>query len=434
MHHITMNTITEKPLNILISGAGVAGASLALCLARQPNFKCKPIITLLERTPATRSTGQAIDIRGPAVDVIRKLGLEPEIKSRHTTETGFALVDSKGDLIAKFNATGDSKRQSMTSEYEILRSDLVELLLDGVNDAKASGANVNIVYGESISTLSNTPFGVNVHFTAGKLPASTYDIVLGADGSGSKVRSLVFGKEPTFKKPSGMYVAFYTIPRLPEDDSLYKMALLPGGLSMHLRPHMNGKTMGCYLAIINRSGANAEIDALLKQDIPTQKAFFQKKFEGTGWQDKRFTTALTSSEDFYATHWCQVRTPQWTQNRIGLLGDAGFATMGIGTSFALTSAYIISGELSKIDDPEQVPQALASYEAIFRPYVQKNTWTFGGLRSVFPHSAWAVSLVQVIVKVVVTLRIPTLLGWLFGGEDSECWDVPEYGWEEKKTI
>lgn len=426
--------MSEKPLNILISGAGVAGAALALCLARQPNMKCKPIITLLERTPATRSTGQAIDIRGPGVDVIRKLGLEPEIKSRHTTETGFAFLDAKGGVISKTDATGDAKRQNITSEYEILRSDLVDLLLSGVNEAKASGASVNLVYNESISTLDNTPSGVHVQFTNNKLPPSTYDIVLGADGSGSKVRSLIFGKEPTFKKPSGMYCAFYTIPRIPEDESLYKMAILPGGLSMHLRPHMSGNTMGCYLAIVNPAGSSAEMDAVLKQDIPTQKAFFQKRFEGTGWQDKRFTDELMASEDFYATHWCQVRTPQYIQNRVGLLGDAGFATMGIGTSFALTSAYIISGELSKIDSPEQVSQALASYEAIFKPYVDKNTWTFSGLRTLFPQSKWAIWVVHWIVRVVVASRILTLLGWLFGGEDRENWDVPEYGWEEKKVV
>ena len=73
--------MSQQPLNILISGAGVAGASLALMLARQPGFKVRPKITLIEKAPEPRTTGQAVDIRGPGVDVICKLGLEPEIKA-----------------------------------------------------------------------------------------------------------------------------------------------------------------------------------------------------------------------------------------------------------------------------------------------------------------------------------------------------------------
>lgn len=57
--------MSQRPLNILISGGGIAGASLAFTLARQPGFQMQPIITLIEKSPAPRTTGQAVDIRGP---------------------------------------------------------------------------------------------------------------------------------------------------------------------------------------------------------------------------------------------------------------------------------------------------------------------------------------------------------------------------------
>jgi 2-polyprenyl-6-methoxyphenol hydroxylase-like FAD-dependent oxidoreductase len=147
--------MAEKPLSVLISGAGVAGASLALMLARHPAFKVRPIVTLVERSSSPRTTGQAIDIRGPAVDVIRHLGLEPAIKARHTSEVGLAFVNAQGDVVARFDASGDAKKQSFTSEYEILRGDLLGLLLDGTQEAKEKGAEVNIVYGESIETMAS---------------------------------------------------------------------------------------------------------------------------------------------------------------------------------------------------------------------------------------------------------------------------------------
>jgi 2-polyprenyl-6-methoxyphenol hydroxylase-like FAD-dependent oxidoreductase len=57
--------MSQQPLNILISGGGIAGASLAFTLARQPGFKLQPNITLIEKASAPRTTGQAVDIRGP---------------------------------------------------------------------------------------------------------------------------------------------------------------------------------------------------------------------------------------------------------------------------------------------------------------------------------------------------------------------------------
>jgi 2-polyprenyl-6-methoxyphenol hydroxylase-like FAD-dependent oxidoreductase len=54
------------------------------------------------------------------------------------------------------------------------------------------------------------------------------------------------------------------------------------------------------------------------------------------------------------------------------LGDAAFATMGVGTSLAMTGAYCIAGELSKIESADQVPDALQKYEDIFRPWVEKH--------------------------------------------------------------
>ena len=55
----------KRPLNVLISGGGIAGASLAFTLARQPVFKMQTNIRLIEKSPAPRTTGQAVDIRGP---------------------------------------------------------------------------------------------------------------------------------------------------------------------------------------------------------------------------------------------------------------------------------------------------------------------------------------------------------------------------------
>lgn len=83
------------PPNILIVGCGIAGPTLAsfLLLADIPAAQ-KPRITILERE-STRSAhlrGQNIDIRGAGVTIIRKLGLEAQIRAS-TGEEGVQLVD-----------------------------------------------------------------------------------------------------------------------------------------------------------------------------------------------------------------------------------------------------------------------------------------------------------------------------------------------------
>jgi 2-polyprenyl-6-methoxyphenol hydroxylase-like FAD-dependent oxidoreductase len=184
--------MSSKPLSILISGAGIAGSSLALMLARNPSFKLKPIITLIERSPVPRTTGQAIDIRGAAVKVIRKLGLEEKIRDMHTSETGIAWVNTKGERIAQFDASGNPDKQSYaTSEFEILRGDLAKLIVDELDAAK-DHTSINVVYGESIRSLDEQEDGVAVGFTNGKVEAQKFDIVVSADGMSSTTRPMMF--------------------------------------------------------------------------------------------------------------------------------------------------------------------------------------------------------------------------------------------------
>lgn len=78
------------PLEILIVGCGIAGSTVASFLLLSDNLPAteKPHITILERSPAQRSQGQNVDIRGAGVATIRKLGLEAAIRASTTGEVG----------------------------------------------------------------------------------------------------------------------------------------------------------------------------------------------------------------------------------------------------------------------------------------------------------------------------------------------------------
>jgi 2-polyprenyl-6-methoxyphenol hydroxylase-like FAD-dependent oxidoreductase len=77
----------STPLRVLICGGGIAGPALAYWLTRIPHGPGFDI-TILERSPNARTTGQAVDIRGPAVKVLQRMNLEAEVRRRHTSEKG----------------------------------------------------------------------------------------------------------------------------------------------------------------------------------------------------------------------------------------------------------------------------------------------------------------------------------------------------------
>ena len=128
-------------LKVLISGAGIAGPCLAYWLAKS---RLDISITIIERSPSPRVTGQAIDIRGSAIDIMKLMKLEKAIRSLHTTEEGTIFVDSSGKSFAEFLAG-----TTFTAEYEILRADLSQIFLEATEGL----SNVQYIYGDFVKSL-----------------------------------------------------------------------------------------------------------------------------------------------------------------------------------------------------------------------------------------------------------------------------------------
>ena len=147
--------VMSKPLEILVSGAGIAGSVFASCLLRAfPDAQ----ITMVERTPSLRLTGASVDIRGSAVDIIKEMGVEPQIRSASTREEGCQYVHADGSPIATIFATGRTDIQSITSEYEIFRGKLANIFLEPVAD------RLDLIFGDSVSHYEQSDARVGVTF------------------------------------------------------------------------------------------------------------------------------------------------------------------------------------------------------------------------------------------------------------------------------
>src|SRR5215510_6151248 len=108
--------------DVLISGAGIAGPAVAYWLRR---YGFTP--TVVERAPAPRPGGQAVDVRGAARQITERMGIMPAVRAARVDERGFAYVNDAGELLARMPAQMFGG-EGIVAEIEILRGDLARIL------------------------------------------------------------------------------------------------------------------------------------------------------------------------------------------------------------------------------------------------------------------------------------------------------------------
>ncbi|KAH6872545.1 flavoprotein monooxygenase [Alternaria rosae] len=422
-----------RPLNILISGSGIAGPVTAYWLHR---FMPTCQITIVERSPEPRLGGQAVDLRSSALPIVKKMGILEKVKEKTTTEVGMQFVYRDGERRATFEATGEEERQSATSEYEILRGDMARI----VYELTLSNPNIKYVFGEMATEVQQDESKGGkalVTFANGKLPPTEFDVVIGADGQMSRTRRIVFGHGPKnddYLYRLGQYSALFTMPRDPVDTQYAQWYNASRGRLFLLRPDQYGTTRA-YLAITDGDLSRfEEIDKLLKKGTrEEQQAWFEKEFEGAGWQTERCIREMKKADDFYMQQIAQVRMDIWHKGCVALVGDAAYCPSpisGVGTGAAIVGAYVLAGEISRSQD--DIPAALTNYERITREYVDKAQKLIPGAPQIAnPQTEWGIKVFNTVTGTLSHPFIQKFSGVIgkiipaFGS--SKIWSPPEYG-------
>ncbi|KAI4173818.1 MAG: hypothetical protein LQ346_008340 [Caloplaca aetnensis] len=415
-------------LNILVAGSGIAGGAFAFCLLRAyPDAN----ITIIERDPALRLTGASVDIRTSAVDIIKWMGIEPTIREHTTNEKGVSFVDANGKAVATFEATGNTNSQSLTSEYEIFRGALAKILLDPVID------RVTTIFDETVDHYEQHDDGVVVTFAKSK-EVKKYDLLVAADGLRSKIRGAMLNTKPEEHICGGSsHAAFFTIKKdLLQGGQLAKWYNAPMGRTIFLRPDPDpaGRTRGHFLTITTDKDLERRkrLDDALRQGNESYMKLMEELYEDAGWLAPEVLQAMRESDDFYCSLFAGVRSPKLQQGRVVLLGDAGYATPGIGTSLAIVGGYVLAGEL--LNHLGDVHAALKGYENIMIPHVNclPGVETMdSGMQWMTPQTWWGISIRNVLLGVVTTLKLDKL-GMLvasatgFAAEKKVA--MPEYPW------
>jgi 2-polyprenyl-6-methoxyphenol hydroxylase-like FAD-dependent oxidoreductase len=356
---------------ILVSGAGIAGAALAYWL-RRAGFA----VTVVERAPAPRPGGQTVDLRGAGRDVITRMGLMDQVRATTVDQKGLAFVDAAGRAKARIPADAFGG-EGIVSEIEILRDDLGGLLYE------ATLPDTEYVFDDTITGLDQDDDGVNVTFE--KASPRRFGLVIGADGLHSAVRALAFGPEAECVRPLDLYTAWFTAVDEMDLGGWLLMYNAPGGLNASVRP---GRLPGEIKAGLSFRSPPIVYD---RRDTAEQRALITRHFGGVGWEVPRLLRAMDTATDFFLDSVGQVHLDRWSRGRAALVGDAGYCPTpltGLGTSLALVGAYVLAGELAASDD-HQV--AFGKYDQIMRPYVtEAQKLPPGGVSGYAPSSALAI--------------------------------------------
>ena len=159
-----------------------------------------------------RASGQQVDLRAQGVDMMRKMGIEAAVRAAAVHESGMQLVDLEGRVKAFFPANRSGKgRQSFTSEYEIMRGDLVRILY-GLTEGRE---NVRHLFGTTVKSWTQDPEddpNGKVHVTFHDDHTESFDLVVAADGTGSKTRAAMLGPDaPDPRHWMGGSIAYFSI-------------------------------------------------------------------------------------------------------------------------------------------------------------------------------------------------------------------------------
>ncbi|MEU1377452.1 FAD-dependent monooxygenase [Streptomyces triculaminicus] len=340
--------------NVLVSGASVAGLTLAYWLRRN-GFAA----TVVERAPAVRPGGQAIDVRGVALDVLDRTGILDEARDVRTRMRGMAMLDGQGEELWRSTEMTYSSGLLESADIELLREDLAMLLYRQARDA-----GVEFLFGDSLTTLDEGPDGVRAGFERGQ--DRTFDLVLGADGLHSKVRRLAFGPEERFIRHLGAYVTVFSTRNFLELDN-WQLWLNDDSATYCLYPVRDNSELRATL------GFRSEPIAYDHRDTEQQKALMTAGLAHMGWETPRLLDAMRQAPDFYFDSMAQIHMDRWSTGRVALAGDAGYCASplsGQGTSLALVGAYVLAAELGRADGDHTA--AFARYEERMRPFVDLN--------------------------------------------------------------
>ncbi len=337
--------------NVLISGAGIAGLTLAFYLKK---YGFDP--TVVEIAPTLRQGGYMIDFWGVGFDVAERMGILPDLEKAHYHIPELVFVDKNGRRRGTFQA--DRLRKLINyRHYNLLRSGLANALYSKTKN------DCEFLFGKSVRNLTQSDDGVDVDFSDDTV--RRFDLVVGTDGLNSSMRNLVFGPIDQFEKFLGYYTASFTVDNYLGRNGVFNSYSVPG---MQIGIYsVNDNKLSTFFIFKVPKKYHYE-----SHDTATQKKLLTDAHRGIGWECPMLLEKMHDAPDFYFDAVSQIQLPQWSSGRVTLGGDACQCVSliaGQGSSLAMAGMYVLAGELKNAQGNYQ--EAYARYEQIMHGEIRR---------------------------------------------------------------
>lgn len=323
-------------MSVLVLGAGIAGLSSALMLARNGIN-----VRVMESKRHWESLGAGLTISGPSFRAIEALGLLDDVIHLGHVHPGIKVHDTKGNVLKTIISPSVHvhPRGALPGAGGILRSTLHHILLTHL---QKWGVQVEMgLWAQDIDrgeASSEEPMPqINVRLNDDRL-LKVNALVL-AEGLYSKSREVLFPKalKPQF---TGQACWRWVLPRPPEID--HRFFFLGGSVKVGLTPVSKDQM---YMFLLESIPQNPKRSP---DELPGLLAQLLSEFEGPLRELKSLLNA--SSEIVYRPLESHLLKAPWCQGPVVLVGDAAHATtpqLASGAGMAMEDAIVLSQELMR---------------------------------------------------------------------------------------
>jgi 2-polyprenyl-6-methoxyphenol hydroxylase-like FAD-dependent oxidoreductase len=331
-------------LRVLVVGAGIAGLAAARAL-RLAGFR--PDVT--EKLPASTISGGGIYLPGNAARALREIGLDGPVRPLGQVIHRQRFCDSGGrqlcevDLGGLWAGVGECRALPLPELHRVL----------------LTGAGGEVRHETEVCGLELEPHAVTVTFGNGR--TAEYDLVVGADGRRSAIRTLAaLGGSP---RPAGQVV--------------YRSVVV-GGPKIADWISLLGQRAGFIVMPLGAGRLYCYADEAGTAPPPDPRARLREVF---GQYGGPVPAILDAIEQVQVAATDEVELGRWSRGRVVLVGDAAHATaptLSQGAAMAIEDALVLADALgqsggatsSAARRSTSVPEALAAYESRRRPRIK----------------------------------------------------------------
>ncbi|SES19293.1 2-polyprenyl-6-methoxyphenol hydroxylase [Actinokineospora terrae] len=334
----------------LVIGGGIAGPVTAAALRR-----AGVAVTVFEaHAEAADGVGGMLMVAPNGLDAFAAVGAGQQVGALGQPTTTMVMEDFRGRRVFAFDGL-----PGLPASRTMWRSDLYRVLHD-----RAVELGAEVVYGKRLVSVRESPDSITAVFADGT--TATADLLVGADGIRSTVRTLIDPSAPG-PSPVGLLGIGGWGPPVPGIGGPEVMHFAQGKRAFFGYWGTPGGDTA-WFSNLPHQGAMSTAQA---REVPTEDWLRRLREAHAG--DHPAESVLAGARDLQVTGALEIlpSVRHWHRARMVLVGDAAHApspSSGQGVSITAESAVQLARCLRDLPD---LPRAFAAYEDLRRPRTDK---------------------------------------------------------------